>query len=95
MPLDPCTAAGLPITITVVANCWRSGLWNGIDGDGMTLETAIHKMSGLPAATLGLEDRGTVAAGQVADLLVFDPARIEDRATFTEPYLKAQGKKVK
>ncbi len=66
-------------------------LRRALDDDGLTLETAIHKMSGLPAATLDLDDRGTLETGHVADLLVFDPNAIEDRATFTDPYLKARG----
>ena len=48
----------------------------------LTLPMAIHKMSGLPASILGLEDRGKVAAGAKADLVVFDADKVADRATF-------------
>lgn len=57
----------------------------------MTLEEAIHKMSGLPAETLGLEDRGFIREGQKADLLIFDPDEIADRATFEHPHTLAEG----
>ena len=47
----------------------------------LTMEQAIHKMTGLPAHELGLKDRGLIAKGYVADLVLFDPAKIIDRAT--------------
>jgi N-acyl-D-aspartate/D-glutamate deacylase len=57
----------------------------------LTLEEAVHKMTGQPAARLGLPGRGTLAVGQFADLVVFDPDRIRDRATFAEPHQLAEG----
>ena len=55
------------------------------------LETAIHKMTGLPAATLGILKRGQVAAGYKADLLIFDPEKVSANATYIDPHLKASG----
>jgi N-acyl-D-amino-acid deacylase len=57
----------------------------------LTLEEAIRKMTSLPASRLGLKDRGTIAAGQVADLVLFDPLTVIDNATFTEPFRPSSG----
>jgi N-acyl-D-amino-acid deacylase len=51
----------------------------------VSLEEAIAKMTGRPATMLGLADRGTLAAGRKADVVIFDPATIADRGTPTEP----------
>jgi N-acyl-D-amino-acid deacylase len=57
----------------------------------LTWEDAVRKMSGLPAATVGMIDRGLIAAGMGADVTVFDPATVIDHATFTEPMLPSDG----
>jgi N-acyl-D-amino-acid deacylase len=55
------------------------------------LETAVRKMTGLSAARFGLKGRGIVAEGAYADLAVFDPETVIDRASFAEPTLPAAG----
>ena len=55
------------------------------------LEEAVYKMTGLPAKRLGLQDRGTLAPGNFADLLLFDPAAFTDTATWQQPKQLAQG----
>ena len=57
----------------------------------LTLEEAVHRMSGLPAENLGLADRGRLAPNCFADVVVFDPATIQDHATFEKPMQLASG----
>ena len=55
------------------------------------LPTAIRSMTGLPAEVFGMTDRGVVRAGAIADLVVFDPDTIADRATYDSPHRLAAG----
>jgi len=57
----------------------------------LSLPDAIRKMTSMPAARLKLKDRGTIAAGMKADLMIFDPATIIDRSTFEQPRLRPRG----
>jgi N-acyl-D-aspartate/D-glutamate deacylase len=54
-------------------------------------EAAVHRMTGLPADVLGLADRGRLAVGAMADIVVFDPARFGERSTVFEPSRLAEG----
>jgi dihydroorotase/N-acyl-D-amino-acid deacylase len=51
----------------------------------LTLEQAIHKMTGMPAARVGLRERGRLRDGMFADITIFDPRTVIDRATFESP----------
>jgi N-acyl-D-amino-acid deacylase len=55
------------------------------------LEEAVRRLTSLPAANLKLEGRGRLVAGSYADVAVFDPATIRDRATFQDPHRYAEG----
>ena len=48
-------------------------------------------MTSLPARTFALKDRGLVREGAAADLLIFDPAHVQDKATFQEPHQYSEG----
>ncbi len=57
----------------------------------LTLEDAVHRMSGLPAAEFGLTGRGEIAAGNFADIVIFDADTVIDRADFAHPTEAAAG----
>jgi N-acyl-D-amino-acid deacylase len=61
------------------------------DSKIFTLEEAIRKMTSLSAETFGLEDRGVLAVGRPADIVVFDEVAINDNASFSEPIQACDG----
>ncbi len=61
------------------------------DQQVLTLQDAVHRMTGLPAAHLKLRDRGLLREGAWADIAVFDPLRVQDHATWDNPAAYATG----
>lgn len=57
----------------------------------ITMEQAIRAATGLPAEMLGLKNRGKLAEGFIADLVIFDPETISDMASYTEPHQYSKG----
>jgi N-acyl-D-amino-acid deacylase len=62
-----------------------------LDGKTVALEEAVRKMTSLPAGHFGLRERGVLEAGCFADVVVFDPAVVADRATYADPHQYAMG----
>ena len=57
----------------------------------MSLEEAVRRMTSLAAAHVAIRDRGRIAPGMYADLVLFDPATVSDRATPREPHVMSVG----
>ncbi len=57
----------------------------------LTLEDAVRRMTSLPARTFGLKDRGLIREGMAADLLLFDPEKVQDKATYQQPHHFSEG----
>jgi len=62
-----------------------------LDKNVLSMEQAVRSATGLPAEMLGFKDRGLLKESYVADILIFDPARIQDRATFADPHRYSLG----
>jgi N-acyl-D-amino-acid deacylase len=71
-------------TAYILGTCARERGW-------LTLEQAVHKITGMPAAKFRLADRGLLRPGMAADVVVFDPGAIRDNATFEEPRRSPDG----
>jgi N-acyl-D-amino-acid deacylase len=61
------------------------------DENLFSLPTAVFKMTGLPASRFGLKDRGVIQVGAFADMVLFDPSRMIDRATYAQPEAESEG----
>ncbi len=57
----------------------------------LSLESAIHRMTGLSAQHMGFAERGVIAPGMIADLVLFNPDTVRDRATTSEPFAPSEG----
>jgi len=62
-----------------------------VDDGVLSLPEAIRKLTSFPAGLLGIEDRGIVREGMIADLLIFDPRNVRDNASYPDPLQLAQG----
>jgi N-acyl-D-amino-acid deacylase len=71
--------------------CFARALRLARETQAVSLETAIFKMSGFPAERFRIKGRGNLAPGYAADIVIFDPDRIADRATWDEPRLEPVG----
>jgi N-acyl-D-aspartate/D-glutamate deacylase len=62
-----------------------------VRGGTLTLQQAVHKVTGLPAERFSLRDRGRIVAGRAADVTVFDPATLADRSTWESGRVSPSG----
>jgi N-acyl-D-amino-acid deacylase len=63
----------------------------GLDRGVISIENAVRSSTSLPAQIMGIRDRGLLREGLAADLVIFDPATVRDKATFSEPHQYAEG----
>jgi len=61
------------------------------DDKALSLQEAVRKLTSFPAETLSIPDRGRIAKGYFADIVVFDPAKVQDHATYDQPHQLATG----
>uniref|UniRef100_UPI00356290A5 amidohydrolase family protein n=1 Tax=Pontiella sp. TaxID=2837462 RepID=UPI00356290A5 len=62
-----------------------------LDGKTVPLAEAVYKMTGLPAEQFGLKRRGLLKEGYAADILVFDPATVNEKTTYADPHQLSEG----
>jgi N-acyl-D-amino-acid deacylase len=97
MPASDATALAptgkLGESIFLGAYTWAAWYFRTLSRDGEILaaQEAVHRMTAMPAARLGLKGRGLLRAGACADVAIFDPRRFEECATEQEPNRVAQG----
>jgi dihydroorotase/N-acyl-D-amino-acid deacylase len=90
--LDPATAAPRGLAHPRAYGTFTRILGRFVrEQQATTLEDAVRKMSAATAARLGLFDRGILRAGMAADVVVFDPATVTDRATYEQPHRLSTG----
>jgi len=92
-----CTDGGVPDPAVAITHPRSYGAfarklrWLALDDSVITLPFAIRGMTGLAASFLGLPDRGFLKQGFKADLVVFDVAKLRDRATYDAPHQLSEG----
>ena len=62
-----------------------------LDGHTVPLPEAVRKMTSLPAEQFRLRDRGVIAKGKLADVVVFDPKNVQEKSTFVKPHQLSEG----
>ncbi|NUR93579.1 MAG: amidohydrolase family protein [Nonomuraea sp.] len=83
--LDPETLTGGAAPHPRSYGCYPRLLSRYVGDGALTLEQAVHKSTGMPAAAYGLRGRGVIEEGGAADVLVLDPATLDDLSTFDHP----------
>ena len=90
--LDPAWAKATGPTHPRAYGTWTRVLGKYVRDEGvLTIEDAIRKMTSSVASRCGIPDRGLLRAGMYADVVVFDPAKVTDHATFTDPHQLSTG----
>ena len=95
--LMTCTDGGVPNPDVAITHPRSYGAfsrklrWLVVEDSAITLPFAIRGFSGLAAQFLGLKDRGLVKEGFAADLVVFDLAKLRDKATYDQPHQLSEG----